>query len=92
MAEFKFEFVPKKRSAYYNDDQYEDVLVFLNGMRRGTITLTPNEWNTLSKILVEGNYSQDGEIEILVNSEAHAFLKGASNGNEVLGGPPSTTD
>lgn len=74
MNELQFEFQVKPAKM----EGYLDVTLFLNGQRRGTIELTPAEWNVLSIILKEGNYSQDGEITILVNDQKHAFLEGAN--------------
>lgn len=74
LPQYKFEFQVKPARM----EGYLDVTLFLNGQRRGTIELTPTEWSTLSIILTEGNFSRDGEIEILVNSHQKAFLEGAS--------------
>jgi len=69
-----------------------DIMVFVNDTRRGTITLTVLEWNILSAILKDGNFYQDGEVNILVQDAVHAFLKGAPNGEEISGESLSPTN
>lgn len=59
----KYTFKPVK-----NKTRFLDVQIFLNDERRGTITLTNNEWKNLRAMLLHGrSFFQDNEATILVD-------------------------